>query len=120
MNFNDFYWHDATIENIQIDRSDPGSKDEIVFEVEWPEKQGKTFFVFNEVYWAIMKLNFGIVARETILDATELENDQDIDILYSKWGGALNNVKLGSYRFQLNSTGGEIKIIAKGFREDKL
>lgn len=39
-NFNDFYWHDAVITNIEIDRHNPGKEDTIAFAIEWPEGQG--------------------------------------------------------------------------------
>jgi hypothetical protein len=121
MNFNDFYWHDAIIKNIQIDRNSPGVMDAIIFDIEWPGNKGKAIFIFEEVYWASMNMNFGIVANETILSAFELEeSDQDLKSLYAKWKGVINHVKLKSYKFSLNSTGSEIKIIAKRFREDKL
>jgi len=120
MNFNDFYWHDAVIKNIQIDRKCPGVNDAIIFDIEWPEEKGNANFIFEEVYWASMNLNFGIVANETILSASELEeNDQDLRSIYSKWKGLLSDVKLKGYKFSLNSTGTEIKIIARRFREDK-
>lgn len=38
---------------------------------------------------------------------------------YSKWKGAMNEVKLNTYKIALNSTGGEITIIAKSFRIEK-
>jgi hypothetical protein len=120
MNFDDFDWHDAVIKEIQIDRSNPRIKDTIMFDIEWPEEKGKVTFVFEEVYWAEMKLNFGIVADETIMNAIELADDnQDLVNFYSKWKGAMNEVKLKIYKIDLNSTGGEIKIIAKTFRVDK-
>lgn len=121
MNFNDFYWHDAIVKNIQIDRNNPGHQDTITLEIEWPEENGKANFVFEDVYWTTMNLNFGVVADETILSAFELdEHDQDLSDINSKWGKVLKDVKLKIYKFDLNSTGSEIKIIAKGFREDKL
>lgn len=117
MNFNDFYWHDAIIKNILIDRNKPGILDEICFDLEWPEEKGKVIFVFEEVYWAMMNLNFGIVADETIFNAFVLdEDDKDLVNFYSKWKGGMNEVKLNTYKINLNSTGGEIKIIAKKFR----
>jgi len=120
MNFNDFYWHDAIIKNIQIDRSNPGIRDTIIFDIEWPEEKGKVAFLFEEVYWAEMKLNFGIVADETIMNSVELDdNNQDLINFYLKWNGAMDEVKLNTYKIELNSTGGDIKIIAKTFRVDK-
>lgn len=120
MNFNDFYWHDAIIKNIQIDRLNPGNKDSIKFEIEWPEDRGNVTFLFEEVYWVRMTLNFGIVAEETILNSIELADDnQDLINFHSKWKGAMKDVKLKTYKIELSSTGGEIKIIAKGFRVDE-
>ncbi len=120
MNFNDYCWHDAVIKNIKIDRGNPGINDIVIFDIEWPDEKGKATFVFEEVYWAELKLNFGIVADETILNSIEMDNNnQDLSNFYSKWNGAMNDVKLKTYKIELNSTGGEIKIIAKGFREDK-
>src|SRR5690242_3245103 len=116
MDYNDYCWHDAIIRNIHIDRINPGIRDTIKLEIEWPEKKGKAIFIFEEVYWAEMKLNFGIVADETILDSMELDNNnQDLVNFYKKWNGAMNDVVLKTYKIELNSTGGEIKIIAKTF-----
>lgn len=120
MPFNDYSWHDAVIKKIEIDRTDPGIMDSIIFCIEWPDKEGKVIFVFEEVYWTEMKLNFGIVADETILDASELNSDnQELANFYSGWNAAMNDVKLKTYKIELNSTGGVIKIIAKGFRVDE-
>lgn len=93
-------------------------KDIIRFDIEWPEKNGKTNFIFEDVYWTKINFNFGIVADETILSAIELEeSDQDLQNLNAKWGEILKDVKLKVYQINFNSTGSEIKIIAKGFRE---
>jgi hypothetical protein len=121
MNFNDFYWHDAIIKNVSIDRNRPGVLDEIIFDIEWSEDKGKVTLVFESVYLVKMNLNFGIVADETILNAIVLdENNEDLANFYSKWKGAMNEVKLNTYKIDLNSTGSEIKIIAKGFRVEDI
>jgi hypothetical protein len=79
----------------------------------------KSFFVFEEVYWASFNLNFGIVCDETILNAVLLDsNDEDLNQFYLKWKGRMDDVKLNSYMIKLNSTGGWIKIIANGFSEN--
>lgn len=116
MNFSDYHWHDAIVKSIKIDRAAPGVNDIIIFDIEWPDEEGKTLFIFEEVYWADLKLNFGVVADETILNAIELASDnQDLVNFYSKWKGAMDNVKLKTYKIELNSTGSNIKIIAKSF-----
>ena len=50
MNFNEYYWHDAIIKNIQIERNNPGVKDTILLEIEWPENKEKSspWFVAHE------------------------------------------------------------------------
>lgn len=121
MNFNDFFWHDAIIKKITIDRSEPGIIDEISLDIEWPEQKGNSVLVFEEVYWATLNLNFGIVADETILDAAILDvNDKDLINFYVKWNGMLDDVKIDAYEIRLNSTGGQVKILAKGFRVGKI
>jgi len=116
VNFNtDLYWNDSVLTKIEIDRSNPGNQDTIVFEIDWYDL-GPGKLVFNEVYLAKMNLNFGIVASECILNAFEAdENDPDIIDLYAKWKGMLDKVELHGYVINLNSSGSEIKILAKSF-----
>jgi hypothetical protein len=114
--FYGFYWHDAEIKEIIIDRHNPGKKDEIQFNILFPDKKKVGHFIFEKVYYASFDLNFGIIADETILRVSLLENDEDLAILYSDWKGHLDHVKLNVYSIELNSTGGKIKIIATNFR----
>lgn len=116
MSFDDFNWHDSIVKNINIDRDKPGINDIITFDIEWAQG-GNIQLVFEETYWANMMLNFGIVADETILDAN-IEDSKDSDLVefYSKWKGSMDSVSLNIYSIKLNSTGGLIKIIAKGFK----
>lgn len=121
INFEDFHWHDAIIKNIIIDRNKPGIKDKIEIAITWPNNNETVNFIFEDVYWAKMNLNFGIIANETILQSHLLsDNDEDLINFYSKWNGLMNDVKLNVYEILLNSTGGSIKVIAKKFRLDKL
>ena len=121
MNFKDFHWHDAIIKNIIMNRNNPGRKDEIEIEIIWPDNEESVNFVFEDVYWAMMNLNFGIVATENIAQAFLLKNDdEDLIAFYSKWNGLMDDVKLNVYEILLNSTGGRIKIIAKKFRVERL
>jgi hypothetical protein len=66
MNFNDFIWHDAVIENISIDRNNPGINDSIKFDICWPSND-KSILIFEDVYWANFNLNFGVIGDESIL-----------------------------------------------------
>lgn len=117
--FNDFYWHDAVIKSIIIDRENPGKKDEIQFNILFPNKHKVVYFVFEKVYYASFNLNFGIIADETILQASILENDTELTTLYVKWKEHLDNIKFNVYEILLSTTGGKIKIIAGNFRVKK-
>ena len=121
MNFTDFYWHDSIIKNITINRETPGEKDEIAIEIVWADNEERVNFVFEEVYWAKLDLNFGIVVDENIYQGYLLSNnDEDLINFYSKWKGLMDEIKPNVYEIELNSSGGRIKIIAKGFRVDKM
>lgn len=116
MNFNDFIWHDAVIENISIDRNNPGINDSIKFDICWPSND-KSILIFEDVYWANFNLNFGIIGDESILYAQIAgKEDQSINDLYLKWKGLINDVILNCYIIVLNTTASEIKIISKGFK----
>ena len=121
MNFNkDFYWHDSVIKGIRINREKPGKKDEIEIEIVWYDTEERINFVFEDVYWAKMDLNFGFVGKEIILQGYHLpNNDEDLINFYSLWNGLRDDIKLNVYEILLNS-GGKIKIISKSFRVDKL
>lgn len=118
MNFNDLNWHDSIIKSIYIDRSNPGIKDEIRFEIEWVDRKICTL-LFENVYWASMNLNFGIVVEESILDAKVLDKtDVDLINFHSKWNGLMDDLNLTVFLIELNSTGSIIKIIADGYKID--
>ena len=117
MNFNDYYWHDAVIKNIFIDRKNPGYEDTISFDILWTWPNEKfNQIVFEDVYWSRMILGFGIIADECIFEAYEASND-DLDLInfLDKWKGIFD-VNLNCYVIKTSSTGSEIKILAKGFK----
>ncbi|WP_177730470.1 hypothetical protein [Flavobacterium inviolabile] len=121
MEFNEYDWHDAIIKNIKINRNNPGIRDEIEMEIVWPENKERVNFIFEDVYWAKMDLNFGIVSNENIAQAFLLQkSDDDLNNFYLKWNGHMDDIKLNVYEVLLSSTGGKIKIIAKTFKVDKL
>lgn len=116
MKFEDYYWHDSEIRNIAIDRTNPGNKDTIVLEIDWTDK-GLGQLVFENVYWASLNMNFGIVAVECIDSAYVADqNDIALNNIYQKWNGLINDVKLSCYVIKTLSTGSEMKIIASGFK----
>lgn len=113
--FNDYSWHDASVEEIFIDRRNPGIEDIVNLKITWAN--GKTnLLIFKDVYWAKFNLNFGIVCNESILNAYSSSSEPaEIIELKSKWKGYLDDLNLHSYVINLNSSGGEIRIISKSF-----
>lgn len=115
MKFEEYYWHDSEIRNIIIDRSNPRTKDIIVFEIDWIDK-GLGKLIFKDVYSANINMNFGIITAECIASAyVTNENDLALTEVYQRWNGLINEAKLFCYVIKTISTGSEIKIIAKGF-----
>lgn len=115
MEFNQYDWHDAIVKFIDIDRNKPGVNDKITFAIEWRNGE-KSALIFEDVYWASMSLNFGIVANETILKAESFDkNDADLVRFYTDWKGLLDKVNLAKYLIEFNSTGSIIKIIARKY-----
>ncbi len=115
MNFNNYYWHDAIIKNLIIDRRSPGINDSILIEIIWPNGK-ENILSFTKVYWANLDLNFGIASEENILNAYSTNEDKVLTDLFLKWKGLIDNIVLNYYVIRLNSTGGEIKIISTGFK----
>lgn len=114
MTFDTIYWHDSTVLKIEIDRHNPGTTDIIKVGV-LTYDDIKLELLFYDVYWSECKMNFGVVARESILRAyTEGEENSRIKDLKLKWQGNIDHVRLNYYEIETNSTGSTIKIIAKG------
>jgi hypothetical protein len=85
MNFIDHPWHDAVLKEVKIDRSDPGNNDTITMIVAW-QNGLKNTFVFKDVYYAKLDLNFGIIADECISDVEYLsKSDKDVIDFLQKW-----------------------------------
>jgi hypothetical protein len=97
MNFEEYYWHDAQIKHIEIDRSNLGNNDVVSFELNWADKSSGRL-IFEEVYWARLNLNFGIVASECIDNAFVTEhNDEDLINLYKLWTPMIGDINLTCY-----------------------
>ena len=115
MKFEEYFWHDSEIRRIEIDRTCPGKKDAILFEINWIDT-GLGNLIFEDVYWASINMNFGILAPECIDSAFISENDDDLNSFFKKWGGQIDDIELFCYTIKTISTGSEMKIIAKGFK----
>ncbi len=114
MKFEDYNWHDLEIKGIAIDRNNPGKNDVIEFAIKL--RNGSiSKLLFQDVYWANLSLNFGIVASETI-NRVYIASEDDLDLLNFKnqWTPILkNNIEdYKMYVLEFNSTYSIIKIIA--------
>lgn len=115
MAFDQLYWHDSILNEICIDRNDPGNSDTIALVIDWQDV-GIKKLVFKDVYWANLNMNFGIVAKETI-DSGFIAPSDDLDLqnLREKWSKMNTKLELNCYVIKINSTRSEMKIIAKNF-----
>ncbi|MCS3282505.1 hypothetical protein NXV73_07785 [Bacteroides salyersiae] len=95
-----------------------GAVDEIWLDIVYPtenEKETTRRVVFENVFWVKLDLNFGHFG-DNIYSVDMLDNnDEDLTDFYLKWKGYRDNIILNVYIINLTS-GGKIKIIAKGFR----
>lgn len=118
--FNNLYWHDAILESIYLDRSNPGHQDTVKLLIEWPEGE-KTNLEFYECYGLQMEMNFGIVANESILKAECITESKEIEDIREKWrmmGADLKDLKC--FFIHTNSTNSILKIFALNFRMQNL
>jgi hypothetical protein len=115
MEFNMINWHDTVIKKITIDRNAPGYNDVINFEILWTDETVSNL-IFSDVYQANMLLGFGVIADESIYSAfIAPESDTDFIAFLDKWKG-ITLPDLHCYVINTNSTGSQMKIIAKSFR----
>lgn len=113
--FEDFAWHDATLLGIILDRGDPGRRDEVALIIEWPDGR-RDRLVFFDCYSLNAQMNFGIIALESIFDAscsTEAPEITDVRETWSRSGVDFSDLLF----FEIvPSTVGTIRIVARGFR----
>jgi hypothetical protein len=113
--FNDLPWHDAVILGFEIDRRRPGEVDEIVMSVVWPnERRSRIRFV--ECYALDAKMNFGVVATETVRSAVELDDTEALRVLREKWarlGADISGLKC--FSIEMNSTASTLNVYARGW-----
>lgn len=115
MKFDELPWHDAELLSVNIDRQNPGECDEVSLKIRWPSGD-KITLVFTDCYGFEADMNFGIVAEESILKASEYNDDDRLSQIKSDWrkGGVdLSNLKL--FEIEMNSSGSLLKIFSLSF-----
>jgi hypothetical protein len=113
--FNELPWHDSELLGISIDRSNAGINDVVKLTIRWPE--GKiSDLLFEDVYLLDAKMNFGVVALESILEGSCFNESEQISTLRNIWeplGVKLD--ELQCYRIITNSTNSRIDVYALSF-----
>lgn len=112
--FDSLHWHDAVIKSIIIDRTNAGINDTIELIIEWPTEVINRL-IFKDVYFANLRMNFGVIAEEAILDAKEI-NDESVENIKEKWKNLFEGIdKIKGYQILTSSTAGDIRIYALSF-----
>jgi hypothetical protein len=113
--FNSLPWHDAELLSINIDRSNAGSSDTVAIVVKWPDGNCNNI-VFNDCYLFDARMNFGVIAEESILEAICLRESNQLADIKRKWqplGVELDSISC--YRITTNSTNSQIDIYALSY-----
>ncbi|MBK1707283.1 hypothetical protein [Halochromatium glycolicum] len=113
--FSKLNWHDAELLDIKIDRRNPGERDQVIINVRWPTDE-QSELVFSDCYELEAKMNFGVIAPESILDASLIDDSQGLDEVRMKW--AHTGVDLGDlkcFEIRTNSTNSLLRIYALSY-----
>jgi len=110
--FSELPWHDAVILGIEIGRRRPGETDEVVVMVMWPdERRSRVRFV--ECYGLEAKMNFGVVAAETVRSAIELDDTDALRSLREKWVHLRVDLsRIKCFTIEMNSTASSVSVYA--------
>jgi len=113
--FDDLPWHDAVLLTVDLDRRDPGNRDEVAIEVQWP--QGNIERIrFEDCYAFDAVMNFGVVAAESIGHAHREVDSPKLHAVRAAWkrvGVELND--LVCFELVMSSTASTIKVYARSF-----
>ncbi|MCA6124045.1 hypothetical protein J6500_19410 [Bradyrhizobium sp. WSM 1704] len=113
--FDSLSWHDAVLQELLINRRDPGARDEVRLQVVWPDG-GRAALLFRECYGFAAEMNFGVIANEQIAVASTIQDDPYLVSLRDRWiplGVSLDMLRC--YRLETSSTGSVIRIYAMEF-----
>ena len=114
MNFLSFPWHDSLLLNIEIDRKNPGEKDQIILNILSPNGEEK--IIFHDCYKFEANMNFGIAAPESIMDASIIEESEKLSQIRKKWDMVdVELAKLKCFEIQTNSTNSLLHIYALSY-----
>ncbi len=106
-------WHDAVLLAVEIDRREPGARDEVVITVEWPSGT-RSRIRFAECLAISARMNFGYAGPDSIRGAWSSDDTPLLASERSAWtsmGGDASDVR--SYTIETSTTGCVIEICAR-------
>jgi hypothetical protein len=113
--FDSFPWHDAELRELLVDRRESGERDVVQMLVAWPEG-GESKFVFHDCYAMTANMYFGIIATERLGNASLIADDEGLLSIRERWrSSGVSLEELRCYRFELSSTGSDIRVYAQRF-----
>ncbi len=113
INFSEFPWHDSTLMEVVVSRRAPGRADRvkmIVLTIAKEEYQ----FTFDQCYGFQCAMNFGIVAPETIREAScgaDFDELRELRKVWARVGVQLEGVE--QYELTTNSTNSVLRVFAR-------
>ncbi len=109
-------WHDALLLDVRVDRGAPGERDEVALTLEWPSGVRQNM-VFADCYAFDAKMNFGVIAEESILGARCVSESTKLAEVKARW--ARSGVQLGDlacFEIETNSTASLLTVYARRFQ----
>ncbi len=122
MKFDQENWHDSQLKAFRWRCSDSG-EDKVIFDVDYiveyesnPRTERRSL-EFDDARRIALSANLGIIAEESILEGSVKNNGH----LYDEFVEAAGKLGIDPkdyrvYRLDLNSSGGWIEVVAKGYR----
>ncbi len=120
MKIEDLHWNDSILKKIEVNRTDTDKNNTITLDIDWVgSEQGK--FIFIDVYKAYFDLNLGIGSPESIWCAYCLpDDDKDVKEVKSNWQKVNPKLSINGYEIHFNTSNSRMKIIAAGFKLEKI
>ncbi len=114
--FEAMHWHDSVLLSLNVDRGNPGNRDDVVLMVAWPDGR-KQKVCFADCYALEATMNFGVIAPESICAARCIAASPKLAEMRRRWAALGVDLKsLRCFALTTNSTAGEICIYAMRYQ----
>ncbi len=114
--FEELPWYDAELRALSIDRSEPGIADRVDLSILWPHG-AENEIRFSDCYALVAEMNFGVIARETILAARINQDASALATVKARWAptGVLLD-DLTCFEIETAATGSTLRMLRQAFR----